>query len=278
MLYASRFLRVTDPLIEGPDVRELQQQLAQKGYYSGPVNSKYDQATANAVRQFQQAAGIRVDGVVGPDTWIALGSGTGAGVDNRQYRIVVDTEKFTLTLSTEGGIQALYHVAVGKPNTPTPIGNWKIIEKQMNPGGPFGARWMRLSVPWGGYGIHGTDNPASIGTAASHGCVRLRNEDVIKLYDIVPIGTPVKITGKVFTGRLLWVGVSAGSDVAAVQQRLQVSKYYQGEVDGVYGSQTRDAVIAFQKARGLTPDGIVGPATYEELEKAYDMALGLKTP
>ena len=44
-----------------------------------------------------------------------------------------------------------------------------------------------------GYGIHGTDHPESIGRAASHGCVRLRNEDIEKLYDMVPIGTPVYI-------------------------------------------------------------------------------------
>lgn len=44
-----------------------------------------------------------------------------------------------------------------------------------------------------GYGIHGTDDPSSIGRSASHGCVRLRNEDIDKLYDMVPIGTPVFI-------------------------------------------------------------------------------------
>ena len=44
-----------------------------------------------------------------------------------------------------------------------------------------------------GYGIHGTDHPESIGKAASHGCVRLRNEDIEKLYDMVPVGTPVYI-------------------------------------------------------------------------------------
>ena len=44
-----------------------------------------------------------------------------------------------------------------------------------------------------GYGIHGTDHPESIGRAASHGCVRLRNEDIEKLYDMVPVGTPVYI-------------------------------------------------------------------------------------
>lgn len=278
MLYASRFLRLTEPNMTGPDVTALQRQLAQKGFYSGQIHSLYDAATAEAVKAFQQSEGITVDGIVGPDTWNALDMGQNSQTSDRTYRIVIDTEKFNLTLFAGGNVQAVYPVAVGKPSTPTPLGDWKITEKLVNPGGPFGARWMRINVSWGGYGIHGTDNPASIGTAASHGCVRLYNEDVIKLYDLVPIGTPVKITGGAFTGRLLWVGVQAGADVAQVQQRLQVLHYYRGDVDGIYGNQTRDGVIAFQRDRGLSPDGIVGPVTYEELEKAYDSALGLENP
>lgn len=54
---------------------------------------------------------------------------------------------------------------------------------------------MRLSVPNGGYGIHGTNNPGSVGRAVSHGCVRMHNEDVIQVYQTVPLGTLVTITG-----------------------------------------------------------------------------------
>ncbi|MDS1030297.1 peptidoglycan-binding protein [Bacillota bacterium LX-D] len=278
MLYASRFLRLTNPLMTGPDVRNVQERLASLGYYSGKVDGIYGKVTAAAVQNFQNAVGLTADGVVGPDTWNALGLPKDPININHEYSISIDVQKFRLTLLKNGVIQATYPVAVGKPNTPTPIGNWVIIEKLVNPGGPFGARWMRLNVPWGGYGIHGTNNPASIGSPASHGCVRMYNEDVIKLFAIVPIGTPVKIIGRVFTGRILQVGVEPGSDVVAVQEKLQVLGYYQGDVDGVYGSQTRNAVMAFQKAHKLATDGIVGPATYEELEKTYDTVLGLTMP
>ena len=71
-----------------------------------------------------------------------------------------------------------YPVAVGKWATLTPVGEWKIIEKGFETGGAFGTRWMALDVPWGGYGIHGTNRPWSIGTYASLGCVRMFNEDV----------------------------------------------------------------------------------------------------
>lgn len=79
----------------------------------------------------------------------------------------------------------------GKPSTPTPLGNFKIVNKVINPGGPFGVRWMGLSIP--GYGIHGTNNPPSIGTRASNGCIRMYNKDVIEVFNKVPIGTPVQI-------------------------------------------------------------------------------------
>lgn len=278
MLYASRFLRLTNQPMTGPDVRAVQDSLSKLGYYKGAVDGAYGPDTADAVRKFQLAVGIRADAIVGPDTWNALGLAVGPVNISREFKITIDTQRIKLTLSRNGVIQNEYPVAVGKPSTPTPIGDWIIIEKQTDWGGPFGVRWMRINVPWGGYGIHGTDNPSSIGSAASHGCIRMYNEDVTKLYAVVPMGTPVKITGQVFTGRILQVGVEPGSDVASVQQRLQVLGYYKGDIDGVYGNQTRDAVMAFQKARKLTADGIVGTATYEELEKVYDAVLGLNMP
>jgi lipoprotein-anchoring transpeptidase ErfK/SrfK len=75
----------------------------------------------------------------------------------------------------------------------TPKGNFKIINKAHNSGGPFGARWLGLSAPYGDYGIHGTNNPSSIGKAVSNGCIRTYNNNIIELYNLVPVGTPVKI-------------------------------------------------------------------------------------
>lgn len=86
-----------------------------------------------------------------------------------------------------------YPVGVGKPSTPTPVGNYHIIEKVVNPGGVLGSRWMGLSIPKGKYGIHGTNNPSSIGGYVSNGCIRMHNHDVEQLFPRVQIGTPVKI-------------------------------------------------------------------------------------
>lgn len=110
----------------------------------------------------------------------------------RSYSITVNTSARTLTLYRNGQWVKSYPVAVGKPSTPTPKGNFTIVNKALNPGGPFGTRWMGLSKPH--YGIHGTNNPSSIGKAVSNGCIRMYNKDVNKLYDFVPIGTVVKIS------------------------------------------------------------------------------------
>jgi len=86
-----------------------------------------------------------------------------------------------------------YPVAVGKPSTPTPTGVFKIVNKVINPSGILGTRWMGLSIPNGTYGIHGTNNPSSIGKFISNGCVRMYNSDVEELFPQINIGTPVII-------------------------------------------------------------------------------------
>ena len=66
-----------------------------------------------------------------------------------------------------------------------------VVNRQPNPGGPYGAMWLSLSKA--GYGIHGTNNPASIGQAVSLGCVRMQNQDVLELARQIPNGTSVTI-------------------------------------------------------------------------------------
>ena len=107
------------------------------------------------------------------------------------HSITVDLSARQLILNEDGRQVKTYPVGVGKMLTPTPTGTFYIANKQPSPGGPFGAMCMGLSKPH--YGIHGTNNPASIGHIVSHGCIRMYNQDVIELSRIVEIGTPVKI-------------------------------------------------------------------------------------
>ena len=85
--------------------------------------------------------------------------------------IEVSTTKHYLKLNEDNRLIKSYPIATGKILTKTPFGTYTIINKQPNPGGPFGAMWMGLSRPH--YGIHGTNNPSSIGKSVSHGCIRM---------------------------------------------------------------------------------------------------------
>lgn len=277
---ASRFLRYIpgDPM-RGPDVRLVQERLRAHGFYWGPLDGIYGRGTYDAVIAFQARRGLTADGIVGPATYNALGAGpTPPALGERGPAITIDLEQRRLFFGRLGVVERSYPVAVGAPATPTPVGRWVVVEKALNPGGPFGTRWIRINVPWGGYGIHGTNDPASIGQAVSHGCVRMFNRDVEALYEQVPVGTLVNIVGQVFTGRMLIPGQSTGPDVRAVQELLGLLSYFQGASDGVYGPISAEAVRRFQADQGLAPDGIVGPLTYDALLRAFTITRGITAP
>lgn len=121
-------------------------------------------------------------------------------------RIVINTASRGLYFYNHGVKTRLFPIAIGAPSSPTPVGYYKIIEMEVNPSWvdpatgrvvpsgpacPLGYRWIRFH---GNYGIHGTNNEASIGTYVSNGCIRMFEKDVEELYELVDIGTPVEIT------------------------------------------------------------------------------------
>jgi lipoprotein-anchoring transpeptidase ErfK/SrfK len=107
---------------------------------------------------------------------------------------------------------AKYPVAIGKKGWETPVGEWQVMEKVKNPGwtnfktgevmkpgkeNPLGVRWIGFWTDGEDViGFHGTPNIKSIGTAASHGCVRMYNRDVRALYPLVKVGTIVKVVAR----------------------------------------------------------------------------------
>ncbi len=110
---------------------------------------------------------------------------------NQLYSIHVSLSNRTLTLLRNQTVVKVYPIAVGRMLHQTPIGEFIVINKAPNPGGPYGTMWMSLSKK--GYGIHGTNNPSSIGKEVSRGCIRMYNHNVEELARIIPIGTPVSI-------------------------------------------------------------------------------------
>lgn len=105
--------------------------------------------------------------------------------------IDVSTSRHELKMFDDDRLIKTYPIAVGKMLSPTPTGTYRIINKHYNPGGPYGVLWMGLSRPH--YGIHGTNDPSSIGKDVSHGCIRMFNADVLELSSKAPVGTQVAI-------------------------------------------------------------------------------------
>lgn len=120
-----------------------------------------------------------------------------------QYRIVVSTKQNTLSLYRGSTLLATYSVATGTGGTPTPLGDFYLTEliAPTNTGyGPYAfglSAYSEVLTSFGAgpgqIGLHGTNDAASIGTAASHGCIRMSNEDITTLAGLLPLGTPITI-------------------------------------------------------------------------------------
>ena len=121
-------------------------------------------------------------------------------------KIIINIPATTLYLYQGDELIKEYRITVGRIDAPTPIGNFKVINKKVNPtwyptdgrdpipSGPnneLGTRWIGIDKPH--FGIHGTIKPQEIGKATSDGCVRLKNEDIEELYPLVPLKTSVEI-------------------------------------------------------------------------------------
>ncbi len=172
-------------------------------------------------------------------------------------KIVVDTKQLRLYFYRDQVLFKTYAIAIGTSETPTPIGEWRIIHKGGNWGDGFGARWIGINVPWGIYGIHGTNKPGTIGYRSSHGCIRMFNQHVIELYNYVKVGTPVIILGDppVVTPRAEFRPKSSGKDVSMVQFAMRRHGFNPGNLDGRYGETMEQAVKRMQFFYGLTPSG-----------------------
>ncbi|NER37820.1 MAG: L,D-transpeptidase [Oscillatoria sp. SIO1A7] len=129
-------------------------------------------------------------------------------VDSETYLLLSLSERH-LYLYKEGRMQGAYPVAIGKPGWETPTGIFTVIEKidkpawenpltgayiPAGPNNPLGSKWIGFWTDGTNHiGFHGTPNEGAIGWAVSHGCVRMRNRDIVALFDLVDVGTTVKV-------------------------------------------------------------------------------------
>lgn len=184
-----------------------------------------------------------------------------------EVTLVIDVRHRTLSVLNDGYPYHQFPCAVGKWETPSPVGRWEILRKARNWGTGFGTRWMGLNVTWGIYGIHGTNKPGSIGSRASHGCIRMLNRHAEQLYPWVEAGTPVYIVGNIMGpyARPTLVKGARESGVLEIQRLMIKHGYYEGEIDGIFGGQLEQAVINFRRDHNLEHDNRVNAKCYEIL-------------
>ncbi len=186
----------------GADVTALQQRLREAKVYpkKGKLTGVVDKTTQKSIERYQKRYDLPRTGVVDERTRTAMVG-----------RIVVNIGQRKLRLIRNGRVWKTYGIAVGQAAYPTPTGDYEINDKQVDPtwyppdspwaaelstippgpGNPLGTRWIGTTAP--AIGIHGTYADSSIGTAASHGCMRMHIPDVEELYEQVSLGMQVSI-------------------------------------------------------------------------------------
>jgi hypothetical protein len=209
-----------EEVFSGLNNYEYVEALKSMGYY------KYDYKDENinmrnAVLRFQSDCNLPADGIQGPQFKSAMIKRLTLGSSFKSPDIIarpalrgkwiaINRTKRILTLYNGKAVIRKYPIAIGKDSARTPQGKFYVYLKRKNPmwtggrharpvaGGspnnPLGKRWIGLSPGKGNlYGIHGNNSPYSIGGRVSKGCIRMINSDVIALYDMIPVGTPVWI-------------------------------------------------------------------------------------
>lgn len=201
----------------GEDVYSINLALKALGYVISKPSYSFGTETRNAVIKFQKNNNLKPDGCIGKNTLFIINKNLSIKklqipyqcinvkkAPTQGYWITINKTSNTLTLLEGKKTIKKYHIATGKKITYTPEGQYRIATKVINPrwfdvaGGipsnPLGFRWLGLNIKNGWiYGIHGTNIPSSIGTYASKGCIRMSNDDVEALFEILPKGTPVWI-------------------------------------------------------------------------------------
>ncbi len=122
-------------------------------------------------------------------------------------QVIVSVPDRKLVVMENGAVLRVFQVAVGADATPSPAGRFEIVRRLTDPtyyhsgvvipagaDNPLGPRWLGFDKK--GYGIHGTNMPGSIGKAASHGCIRMRNRDIVRFFAMVNVGDTVEIHGQ----------------------------------------------------------------------------------
>jgi peptidoglycan hydrolase-like protein with peptidoglycan-binding domain len=228
----------------GDAVSALQRRLSELGYYDGPISGYYGEMTEAAVLAFQQAQGLTADGVVGASTTEALRRAPSSA------SIPSPSGRAGLTIGSTGDeVSQLQRQLTDLGYYSGPISGYY---------GELTESAVREFQSGNGLAVDGVVGSSTLAA-------------------LQQAQQPLSSSEPDPNDGLLEQGES-GTDVAELQRRLKNLNYYNGAIDGDFGSLTADAVLRFQRAQGLTPDGVVGPATLAALGRLENGATQASTP
>lgn len=209
--------------IAGAEVLRVKKFFKEKGYTNIVEDYYFDSRLGDIILNYQLSHGLTADGTIGKDTYKKINEHMEFYKINIPEISILFTEEvpegfWIIINKTSNNLYYLkgkdilnrYNIATGKSPLHTPEGKFSIVTKYINPGwggagrykpikggavnNPLGKRWMGLSIGGGStYGIHGNSEIASIGKYVSLGCIRMFNEDVEYIYELIHKGTPVWI-------------------------------------------------------------------------------------
>lgn len=332
--------------VTGKTVKTLQQRLVDLGFYEGPVSGNFLGHTRNAVKAFQEHNALKVDGIVGEDTWNAIFNDPEVALPGDPPKATPEPTPvpFAITVDVTNQVTTVYGrdnagdytvvvrqmlCSTGTKGYPSDVGEWVLSGRT--------ARWCYFPK-WGGHAQYWTKINSSIafhsvvyntvdtmdlsvssyknlGKRASHGCIRLTVADARWIYENCGAGTVVTVTEDLpkdpelraslklpslnYANMLPYVTEQPTAEptyisgaqpplpltklkkndsseaVFWLQSKLKELGYYGGKVTGTYLDGTVNAVKAFQKANGLSADGVAGVKTLEAL---YAQELATPTP
>lgn len=165
-------------------------------------------------------------------------------------KVIISLTDRKLYFYLSNALQGVYTVSIGRPSTPTPVGEFRIIEKSINPGGGLGTRWMGFTRER--HGIHGSNSPSTIGSAESAGCIRMYNHDVETIYPHLPMGSPV-IVMDYYSDPYYASNPKYQSPVEAPSQGSSQSSHGSGKI---YTVRPGDSLWQIARMHGVSVQGL----------------------
>ena len=248
----------------GANVRTLQQRLKTLGFYTGKVDGDFGTATENAVKAFQRANGLTVDGKVGSETLKKMNSSSAvtapkATATATPRRTATPTPRKTATPTPR-------RTATPRPTATPNIDKYLRVDSEGSSVTQLQKRLIELGWLSGkADGDYGAATEAAVRAFQSAGHLwtdGIAGPDTLAL--LYSSNAPKSNNAAASVGEKLQSG-SEGQSVRALQRRLRELGFYKGSVDGSYGRETEAAVMAFQLTRGLKVDGIAGEDTLAKL-------------